>query len=204
MTLILQQARPALLVTIIFTVLTGLVYPLMVTGIAQVAFPYQANGSLIRDAAGNVIGSELIGQQFTAPGYFHGRPSVTVNADDPTQDQPYNAANTTASNLGPTNQKLIDAVSDRAKAYREENGLADDAPVPVDAVTSSGSGLDPHITPANAQLQINRVAQARGVPSDQIARLVAENTEGRTLGFIGEPRVNVLKLNLALDARFGR
>ena len=201
MTLILQQTRAALMMTIILAVLTGLVYPLAITAIAQAAFPYQANGSLIKDADGNVIGSELIGQEFISPSYFHGRPSVTVNADDATQDQPYNAANTTASNLGPTNQKLIDAVSDRAKAYREENMLADDAPVPVDAVTSSASGLDPHITPANAQLQINRVAQARGATPADVAALVQQNTEGRTLGFLGEPRVNVLKLNLALDAR---
>jgi K+-transporting ATPase ATPase C chain len=204
MTLVMQQLRPAIFLTLILAVLTGLVYPLAITGIAQVAFPYQANGSLIKDAAGNVIGSELIGQEFTSPGYFHGRPSVTVDANDSTKDLPYNAANTTASNLGPTNQKLIDAVSDRAKAYRAENGLADDAVVPVDAVTSSGSGLDPHITPANALLQVNRVAQARdGTPAD-VTALVQQNTEGRTLGFLGEPRVNVLKLNLALDARYGR
>src|SRR5882762_8921532 len=140
MTLVMQQLKPAIMVTLILSVLTGLVYPLVMTGIAQAAFPHQANGSLLYDASGTVIGSELIGQEFTSPGYFHGRPSVTVNADDPTQDQPYNAANTTASNLGPTNQKLIDTVGDRAKAYRQENGLTDDAVVPVDAVTSSGSG----------------------------------------------------------------
>jgi K+-transporting ATPase ATPase C chain len=203
MTLILQQARPALFITIILTILTGLVYPLAITGIGQAVFPHQANGSLLYDASGTVIGSELIGQEFTSPGYFHGRPSVTVNADT-SEDQPYNAANTTASNLGPTNQKLIDTVTDRAKAYREENNLADDAIVPVDAVTSSGSGLDPHITPANAALQINRVAEARGVAPADITTFVQQNTEGRTLGFLGETRVNVLKLNLALDARYGK
>jgi K+-transporting ATPase ATPase C chain len=203
MTLIMQQLRPALLITLILTVVTGLAYPLAITGIAQAVFPHQANGSLIRDADGTVIGSELIGQEFTSPGYFHGRPSVTVDADT-TEDKPYNAANTTASNLGPTNQKLIDTVEERAKAYREENGLGDDVPVPVDAVTSSGSGLDPHITPANAQLQINRVAQARGGSPADVTALVQQNTEGRTLGFLGEPRVNVLKLNLALDARYGK
>jgi K+-transporting ATPase ATPase C chain len=204
MTLIMQQLRPALVMTLILTVITGLAYPLAITGIAQAAFPYQANGSLVKGADGNVVGSELIGQEFTAPDYFHGRPSATVNADDPTQDQPYNAANTTASNLGPTNQKLIDSVDERASAYREENGLAADAPVPVDAVTASGSGLDPHITPANAALQVNRVAQARGASPVDVAALLAANTEGRTFGFLGEPRVNVLKLNLALDAKFGK
>jgi K+-transporting ATPase ATPase C chain len=203
MTLVMQQLRPALLMTLILTVITGLAYPLAITGIAQAVFPHQANGSLLYDAGGTVIGSELIGQEFTSPGYFHGRPSVTVDADT-SEDRPYNAANTTASNLGPTNQKLIDTVADRAKAYREENGLAADAGVPVDAVTSSGSGLDPHITPANAQLQINRVAQARGAAPADVTALVQQNTEGRTLGLLGEPRVNVLKLNLALDGKYGK
>src|SRR6476620_739638 len=133
MTLIMQQLRPALLMTLILTVITGLAYPLAITGISQVVFPHQANGSLLYDASGTVIGSELIGQEFTSPGYFHGRPSVTVDADSG-DDRPYNAANTTASNLGPTNQKLIDAVAERANAYRAENGLAADATVPVDAV----------------------------------------------------------------------
>jgi potassium-transporting ATPase KdpC subunit len=203
MTLIMQQLRPAVMMTIILTVVLGLAYPLAITGVAQAAFPHQANGSLLYDGTGTVIGSELIGQDFTSPGYFHGRPSVTVDADT-SEDKPYNAANTTASNLGPTNQKLIDTVSDRARAYREENNLADDASVPVDAVTASGSGLDPHITPANAQLQINRVAQARGASPADVTALVQQNTEGRTLGFLGEPRVNVLKLNLALDATYGK
>ena len=203
MTLVMQQLRPALFITLILTVITGLAYPLAITGIAQTVFPHQANGSLLYDADGNVIGSELIGQEFTSPGYFHGRPSVTVDADTG-DDKPYNAANTTASNLGPTNQKLIDAVSDRARAYREENGLADDVAIPVDAVTSSGSGLDPHITPANATLQVNRVAQARGATPADVIALVQQNIEGRTFGFLGEPRVNVLRLNLALDARYGK
>ena len=203
MTLIMQQLRPALTMTIILTVVLGLAYPLAITGIAQAAFPHQANGSLLYDASGTVIGSELIGQEFTSPGYFHGRPSVTVDADSG-DDKPYNAANTTASNLGPTNQKLIDTVEDRAKAYRETNGLADGAIVPVDAVTASGSGLDPHITPANAALQVNRVAQARGGSPADVSALVQQHTEGRTLGFLGEPRVNVLKLNLALDAKYGK
>jgi K+-transporting ATPase ATPase C chain len=203
MTLAIQQLRPAIVMVLVLSVLLGLAYPLAITGIAQAIFPHQANGSLLRDADGTVIGSELIGQHFTEPRYFHGRPSVTVNPDT-TEDQPYNAANTTASNLGPTNEKLINTVEERANAYREENGLAADASVPVDAVTASGSGLDPHITPANAALQVNRVAQARGVSPGQIESLVAQHTEGRTLGFLGEPRVNVLRLNLALDAQFGR
>jgi potassium-transporting ATPase KdpC subunit len=201
MTLIMQQLKPAFLMTIILTAILGLAYPLAITGIVQAVFPHQANGSLIRDASGAVIGSEPIGQAFTSPAYFHGRPSVTVDADS-ADERPYNAANTTASNLGPTNQKLINTVAERAKAYRETNGLAADATVPVDAVTSSGSGLDPHITPANAALQVTRVAQARGATSADVAALVEQHTESRTLGLLGEPRVNVLKLNLALDARF--
>jgi K+-transporting ATPase ATPase C chain len=189
--------------TIVLTVILGLAYPLAITGIAQGVFPHQANGSLIRDASGTVIGSELIGQRFTERRYFHGRPSVTVDANT-SEDRPYNAASSAASNLGPTNQKLIDAVEERARVYREENGLAPDALVPVDAVTASGSGLDPHITPANAMLQVDRVAQVRGASTSDVLAIVRQNTEGRTLGFLGEPRVNVLMLNLALDAVFGR
>lgn len=203
MMLILQQARAALTMAIILTAILGLAYPLAIAGIAQAVFPHQANGSLVYNASGNVIGSELIGQEFTSAGYFHGRPSATVDADSG-DDRPYNAANTTASNLGPTNPKLIDTVGARTRAYRETNGLADDVTVPVDAVTASGSGLDPHITPANAQLQINRIAQARRAAAADIAALVQQHTEGRTLGFLGEPRINVLKLNLALDTTFGK
>ncbi|HEY7063497.1 MAG TPA: potassium-transporting ATPase subunit KdpC [Chloroflexota bacterium] len=193
-----QQIRIAVIMTVVLTVITGLAYPLAITAVAQVAFPFQANGSLI-ERNGTVIGSELIAQSFAAPGYFHPRPSATVNADDSTVDQPYNAGNSGGSNLGPTNQKLIDAVEERAKAYREENHLAADAPVPVDAVTTSASGLDPHITPANAAIQVTRVAAARGVPAPQVQQLVDQYTEGRTLFVLGEPRVNVLRLNLALD-----
>jgi K+-transporting ATPase ATPase C chain len=202
MSLIVQQLRPAILMTIILTAALGLAYPLAVTGLAQTLFPYQANGSLVRNADGAVVGSALIGQEFTGPGYFHGRPSSTVDADTG-EDRPYNAANSTASNLGPTNRKLIDAVAERTAAYRAENGLADDAPVPVDAVTASGSGLDPHVTPANALLQAGRVAEARGTAPSDVAALVEQHTDGRTLGLLGEPRVNVLNLNLALDNRYG-
>jgi len=186
------HVRTAVLMTLVITVLLGIVYPLVTTGISQVLFPSQANGSLIRDSSGHVIGSALLAQNFTDERYFHPRPSA-AGSDG------YDATASGGSNLGPSNQKLLDAVRDRAAAYRSENGLADDAPVPVDAVTTSASGLDPDISPANAQLQINRIARARGMSPDQVRALVDRNTEGRTLGFLGEPRVNVLKLNLALD-----
>jgi K+-transporting ATPase ATPase C chain len=185
--------RTAVLMVVVLTVLLGVVYPLIMTGIAQVLFPYQANGSLAHDSSGNLIGSAILGQNFSQPRYFHPRPSAAG-------DNGYDATNSGGSNLGPTNQKLIDNVRDRTDAYRAENGLAADAPVPVDAVTTSASGLDPDISPANAALQATRVAQARGLTVDQVRTLIDENTEGRTLLVLGEPRVNVLKLNLALDA----
>jgi len=185
----------------IMTVLTGLIYPLVIAGIGQVAFPFQANGSLLTRSDGTVAGSTLIGQNFTAPKYFHPRPSATMSTDPTPVPAPYNAANSSASNAGPTNRDFIKTVGDRADAYRKENNLAADTQVPVDAVTASGSGLDLDISPANAALQAPRVAQARAIPMAEVQALVARYTEGRTFGILGEPRVNVLLLNQALDAR---
>jgi len=181
------------------TVLTGLVYPLAVTGIASVLFPYQAGGSLI-EKDGKVFGSALIGQNFTDPRNFHGRPSATTDTDpnDPskTVPAPYNAANSGGSNAGPTSKALIERIQgDVETAKKVSNG-----PVPVDLVTTSASGLDPHITPAAAEFQIARVAAARNLPVERVRALVAQATEDRFLGILGEPRVNVLKLNMALDA----
>ncbi len=186
------ELRTAVLLLLLLTVLTGVIYPLVVTGLAQVLFPHQANGSLIvRD--GQVVGSELIGQRFTSDRYFHSRPSAAGESG-------YDGAASSGSNLGPTNETLVDAVRDRTAAYRRSNGLGASDPVPVDAVTASASGLDPHISPANAELQVARVARARGLPEQRVRDLVARSTEGRQWGIFGEPRVNVLKLNLALDA----
>jgi len=185
-----QQLRTSVLMILALTVLTGLLFPLVITGLARLAFPRQASGSLAyRD--GRVVGSALIGQQFTEPRYFHPRPSAAGGG--------YDAASSGGTNLGPTSEKLINGIRDLAVAYREENGLPPDAPVPADAVTRSASGLDPHISPANAALQVARVAAARPLSEEEVRRLVEQHTEARTGGFLGEPRVNVLELNLALD-----
>ena len=185
---------------VVMTLLTGILYPLAMTGIAQAVFPYQANGSLIRQN-GKVIGSALIGQNFTSDKYFHGRPSAT-NAPDPkdptkTVDAPYNAANSSGSNLGPTSKALVDRVKKDAAELEAQNP---NMPLPVDLVTTSASGLDPDITPAAALFQVPRVAKARGMTEDQLRQFVQTHIESRVLGIIGEPHVNVLGLNLALDA----
>jgi len=205
-----KQLITSLRITFVLLLLVSGIYPLVVWGISQAAFKHQANGSLIRNSQGQVIGSELLAQGFTKPEYFHPRPSAAGGGYDPTASS--------GTNLGPTSDKLIngvhkkdlspgkpdpsnfDGVTDLAKAYRTENGLAATALVPVDAVTRSASGLDPQISPANASLQAARVAKARGISQEKLRGLIKENTSGRGLGFLGEPAVNVLKLNLALDA----
>ncbi len=190
------QLRPALVAFLALTALTGLAYPLLVTGLAQGIFPRQAAGSLIHKD-GQVIGSELIGQSFTDPGHFWGRPSATVDAHG--KPLPYNGAKSGASNLAPSNPDLTKAVADRIAALREADPQAQ-TPVPVDLVTASGSGLDPHISPAAAAYQVHRVAKARKVEEARVRALVVSHTEGPQFGILGEARVNVLRLNLALDA----
>src|SRR5215475_5248440 len=194
-----KEIRPALVLVIALTLITGLIYPLAMTGIAGVIFPYQAQGSLI-EKEGKVVGSALIGQLFTDDRYFHGRPSATNTADpkDPTKtiDAPYNAGNSMGSNLGPTNKTLIERVKGDVENLKKENPSAQ---VPIDLVTTSGSGLDPHISPEAAYFQVPRVAKARNLPEGRVRALVEGQIEGRTLGLLGEPRVNVLKLNLAVD-----
>jgi K+-transporting ATPase ATPase C chain len=185
-----QNLRIAVLMTIVTTLLLGVSYPLVVTGLAQVLFRDKANGQLI-ERDGHVIGSRIIGQAFSSPGYFRGRPSAAGSG--------YDAANSSGTNLGPTNKKLIDAVTANVEAARKENP---GAPVPIDLVTASASGLDPHISPAAALFQVPRVARARGAAEADVRALVEAHIEGRQLGFLGEPRVNVLLLNLALDARW--
>jgi potassium-transporting ATPase KdpC subunit len=189
----LSELRPAILITIVFTVITGIAYPLAVTGIAQVAFPHQANGSLI-EQNGKVIGSELIGQNFTKPEYFHPRPSAAGASG-------YDATASGGSNLGPTNPALADRLAKDAAQFRKDNP-AYTGPIPADAITASASGLDPEITPANALAQAARVAAARGSAVSAVEELVRAGTQQRDLAVLGEPRVNVLKLNLALDSRF--
>jgi potassium-transporting ATPase KdpC subunit len=188
----IRQLAPAVIALLVFTVITGLVYPLVVTGISQVAFHDQANGSLIKND-GVVVGSKLIGEQFSDTTYFHPRPSAAGAG--------YDGLSSSFSNLGPTNPDFLSSVEERVAAYREENGLPDTQAVPVDAVTASASGLDPEISVANAKLQAVRVAEARGMSLDAVLNLVKEHTRGRQWGFLGEPGVNVLELNLALDGR---
>lgn len=205
--IIMKNIRPALLLTVFFVLLTGFAFPVMVWGVGRVAFPFEAGGSLIKDGKGNVVGSSLLGQTFTKPEYFHPRPSAAGSG--------YDAANSSGTNLGPTSDKLVNGIKDDpateadetylgfgdlAKAYREENGLAPDTVIPADAATRSSSGLDPDISPGNAELQAGRVAKARGIDPQKVMQLVSQNTTGRSLGLFGEPRVNVLQLNLALDS----
>src|ERR1700726_3705370 len=195
----LPQIRPAILMIVVMTALTGLAYPLAMTGLAQVLFPHQAGGSLI-EKDGRVIGSELIGQNFTDEKYFHGRPSATTDTDPndstKTVPAPYNAGNSGGSNSGPTSKAMIERVQGDVDTLKKENG----GPIPVDLVTTSASGLDPNITPAAAEFQVARVAAARNLSPERVRALVADATEDRFLGILGEERVNVLKLNLALDA----
>ena len=195
----LTEIRPAIVLVVALALITGLIYPLAMTGLAQVLFPRQSNGSLI-EQNGKIVGSALIGQQFSGAGYFHGRPSATT-APDPndaskTVEAPYNAANSVGSNLGPTNKTLVERVKADVEKLKEENPKGT---IPIDMVTMSGGGLDPHITPEAAIFQAPRVAKARGLPEARVLQLMAEHIDGRVLGFIGEPRVNVLALNMALD-----
>ena len=195
----MQHIRPAIVMIVLMTLLTGIAYPFAVTGMAQLLFPWQANGSLI-ERDGKVVGSAVIGQNFASAKYFHGRPSATTDTDpnDATKTipAPYNAANSGGSNLGPTSKALIDRVKADSEQLAAENP---GQPVPVDLVTTSASGLDPDITPAAALFQMPRVAKERNLPEERVRQLVADNTTGRALGIIGEPHVNVLQLNLALD-----
>src|SRR5229473_3077605 len=187
----MKNLLTAILMTVVTTILLGLIYPLIVTGIAQVVFPDKANGQLIRRGDGTIIGSRLIGQPFAGPGYFHSRPSAAGAAG-------YDAGVSSGSNLGPTNQKLIDRIKGDVEKLEPENP---GKPVPVDLVTTSGSGLDPHISPAAAEFQVPRVARERDLSASEVRALVAAHTEDRQFGFLGEPRVNVLELNLDLDNR---
>lgn len=205
-----RQLLPALVVVVLATLACGVVYPLLVTGIAQVAFPDAADGSLV-EHDGELVGSSSIGQSFAGEEWFQGRPSAAGTAasgslvdGEPADPDDLANASSSGSNLGPTNGELLGAVEERAAAYRERNGLDPDAEVPVDAVTASGSGLDPHISVANARIQAPRVAEVRGLDVEEVLALVDEHTDGRALGFLGEPGVNVLQLNLAVDELSGQ
>lgn len=187
----LKQCITAFAMVVVLTILTGIIYPLAITGLAQGVFPKQANGSIMQQS-GVTVGSELIGQSFAGPEYFHGRPSAAG------QDG-YDAASSSGSNLGPTNEKLIKSVTERVEQVRKENGLSADEPVPSDLVMASASGLDPHISPEAAYIQVNRVANERGLPQSEVRAVVNKHVEGRQLGIFGELRVNVLALNVALD-----
>ena len=191
MKMLFSQLRGAVLVTLMLAVVCCGVYPLVVYGIGRAVFHEKAAGSLIVDASGTVRGSRLIGQQFTGEKYFHSRPSAAGNG--------YDATSSGGSNLGPTSQKLRDSIAQNVADYRSQNGLATNEPVPADAVTASGSGLDPHISPRNAELQVARVAKVRGMNADEVRKLIRQNTDAPDLGFLGDPGVNVLTLNLALD-----
>jgi K+-transporting ATPase ATPase C chain len=197
-TFVMKYIRPAVVITLIFAAVTGLLYPGVVTGIAQLIFPYQANGSLVKASNGTVIGSDLIGQYWTQSQYFHGRPSATTDLNG--NPESYNAGFSSASNLGPTNAKLVQSVQQRVAELKKENPNAPAGPVPVDLVTTSGSGLDPDISIAGAMYQVPRIAAARGLSQDVVTKLVTDHETGRFLGIFGEPYVNVLDVNLALDA----
>jgi K+-transporting ATPase ATPase C chain len=191
-----KDLRTAIIAFVLLSAVTGLAYPYAITGIAQTVFHRQANGSLVKAADGTPVGSSLVGQNFSAPAYFHPRPSAAGTNG-------YDGASSSGSNLGPSSQVLATAVAGYVANVREEDGLAADAKVPVDAVTASGSGLDPHITPAYAEIQVPRVARERGAAADDVRKLVEKYTDGSTFGVLGEARVNVLRLNLALDAAYG-
>jgi len=192
MKMLFSEIRSAVLATLVLAVVCCGLYPLVVFGLGQALFPHKANGSLIVDAHGNVQGSRLLGQQFATDKYFHPRPSAAGNG--------YDSTSSSGSNLGPTSQKLRDSITQNIADYRTQNGLATNAPVPADAVTASASGLDPHISPQNAELQAARVAKARSLPLEKVRALIAQHTNGADLGVLGDPGVNVLELNLALDA----
>jgi K+-transporting ATPase ATPase C chain len=203
---ILAELGRSIVATIFFAIILCGLYPLVVFGVSQLLFPHQTNGSLLVDKSGAVRASALLAQNFTGAQYFHPRPSA-ASAGDPTSAMSannYDATHSGGSNLGPTSSNLVANITQNIATYRSDNGLATNMPVPADAVTASGSGLDPHISPANAELQVPRVARARGLSGDRVRELVKQNTDGRDLGVFGEPRVNVMTLNFALDGLAGK